>query len=58
VREVLTKDLEHTGIVYIGREETRNGMFSRVVHLVKDAGIRRLRPNAVAIAARAQSAAA
>jgi hypothetical protein len=33
-------------------------MFSRVVHLVKDAGIRRLRPNAVAIAARAQSAAA
>ena len=58
VKAVLTQDLEHTGIVYIGRAEARNGMFSRVVHLVKDPGIRRLRPNAVAVAARAQSAAA
>ena len=58
VSEVLTKDLERTGIVYIGRAETRNGMFSRVVHLIKDPGIRRLRKNAVAVAAQAQSAAA
>jgi len=58
VKAVLTQDLAHTGIVYIGRAEARNGMFSRVVHLVKDPGIRRLRPNAVAVAARAQSAAA
>ena len=58
VSEVLTKDLERTGIVYIGRAEARNGMFSRVVHLIKDPGIRRLRKNAVAVAAQAQSAAA
>jgi putative ATP-binding cassette transporter len=58
VSEVLTKDLERTGIVYIGRAETQKGMFSRVVHLVKDPGIRRLRKNAVAVAAQAQSAAA
>ena len=58
VKEVLTQDLERTGIVYIGREAARNGMFSRVVHLVKDSGIRRLPKNAVAVAARAQSAAA
>jgi putative ATP-binding cassette transporter len=58
VKEVLTQDLERTGIVYIGRDEARNGMFSRVVHLVKDSGIRRLPKNAVAVAARAQSAAA
>ena len=58
VKEVLTQDLERTGIVYIGRAEARNGMFSRVVHLVKDSGIRRLPKNAVAVAARAQSAAA
>ncbi len=58
VKEVLTQDLKSTGIVYIGREEARNGMFSRVVHLVKDSGIRRLPKNAVAVAARAQSAAA
>ena len=58
VSEVLTKDLEHTGIVYIGRAETRNGMFSKVVHLIKDPGVRRLHPNPVAVAARAQSAAA
>jgi putative ATP-binding cassette transporter len=58
VTDVLTKDLERTGIVYIGRAETRNGMFSRVVHLIKDPGIRRLRKNAVAVAAQAQSAAA
>jgi putative ATP-binding cassette transporter len=58
VTEVLTKDLERTGIVYIGRAEARKGMFSRVVHLIKDPGIRRLRKNAVAVAAQAQSAAA
>jgi putative ATP-binding cassette transporter len=58
VSEVLTKDLEHTGIIYIGRPEQQDGLFSRVVHLIKDPGTRRLPRNAVAKAVEAQSAAA
>jgi putative ATP-binding cassette transporter len=58
VSEVLTKDLARTGIIYIGRAEQKDGLFSRVVHLVKDSRLRRLPRNAVAVAARAQSAAA
>jgi vitamin B12/bleomycin/antimicrobial peptide transport system ATP-binding/permease protein len=57
VSEVLTKDLRHAGIVYIGRADTRDGLFSRVVHLIKDPALRRLpRKGAPEIAA--QSAAA
>jgi vitamin B12/bleomycin/antimicrobial peptide transport system ATP-binding/permease protein len=41
VSDVLEKDLEHTGIVYIGRAE-QNGLFSKTVHLVKDAESRKL----------------
>ena len=58
VKEVLTRDLAQTGIIYIGRAEALDGMFSRVVHLIKDPGLRRLPRNAVAAAAQAQSAAA
>jgi len=58
VTEVLTKDLEHTGIIYIGRPEQQDGLFLRVVHLIKDPGTRRLPRNAVAKAVEAQSAAA
>jgi putative ATP-binding cassette transporter len=58
VSEVLTKDLAHTGIIYIGRAEQQDGLFDRVVHLIKDPGTRRLPRNAVAKAAEAQSAAA
>jgi putative ATP-binding cassette transporter len=42
VKDVLTTDLRGTGVVYIGREETRDHLFSRVVHLVKDPATRRL----------------
>jgi putative ATP-binding cassette transporter len=58
VTEVLTKDLARTGIIYIGRAEHKDGLFSRVVHLVKDSSTRRLPRNPVAKAVQAQSAAA
>src|SRR6185312_9807455 len=57
VSEVLTKDLRHAGIVYIGRADTRDRLFSRVVHLIKDPALRRLSRKGAPTAA-AQSAAA
>ena len=57
VSEVLTKDLRHAGIVYIGRADVRDGLFSRVVHLIKDPALRRL-PRKEAPMAAARSAAA
>jgi putative ATP-binding cassette transporter len=57
VSDVLTKDLKSTGVVYIGRDEARDRLFSRVVHLIKDPAMRRL-PRKGAPAAVAQSAAA
>jgi putative ATP-binding cassette transporter len=58
VTDILTQDLERTGLVYIGRGETQTRLFSRVVHLIKDPGTRRLPRKALAAAAQAQSAAA
>ena len=55
VKEVLTRDLAQTGVVYIGRAEALDGLFSRVVHLIKDPGLRCLPRNAVAVAAKAQA---
>lgn len=57
VSEVLAKDLPRTGIIYIGRAETQDRLFSRVVHLIKDPALRRLPRKAPAVA-RAESAAA
>ncbi|HVW69082.1 MAG TPA: ABC transporter ATP-binding protein/permease [Steroidobacteraceae bacterium] len=57
VTDVLRKDLERTGVVYIGREGTLDGMFSRVVHLIKDPATRRL-PRAGVVAAQAETVAA
>jgi len=57
VKDVLTTDLRSTGVVYIGREETRDHLFSRVVHLVKDPATRRL-PRKEAAPVQARSAAA
>ena len=57
VKEVLTTDLRGAGVVYIGREETRDHLFSRVVHLVKDPALRRL-PRKEAVPVPARSAAA
>ena len=55
VKEVITRDLARTGVIYIGRAEAVDGMFCRVVHLIKDPGLRRLPRNAVAVAAKAQA---
>jgi putative ATP-binding cassette transporter len=57
VREVFTTDLERTGVVYIGRGDVQDHLFSRVVHLIKDPATRRL-PRQAPAAAPAQSAAA
>ncbi|MGH8208131.1 MAG: ATP-binding cassette domain-containing protein, partial [Steroidobacteraceae bacterium] len=57
VSEMLTKDLQRTGIIYIGRVETQSRLFSRVLHLIKDPATRRLPRNGVAVA-QAESAAA
>ncbi len=59
VKDVLTTDLRSTGVVYIGREETGDHLFSRVVHLIKDPALRRLpRKEALAPVNAARSAAA
>jgi putative ATP-binding cassette transporter len=43
VIEVFAKDLPRTGIVHIGRIDARDHLFSRVLHLVKDPSMRKLR---------------
>jgi vitamin B12/bleomycin/antimicrobial peptide transport system ATP-binding/permease protein len=51
VREILTQDLKHAGILYIGRAGAHDLLFGRVVHLVNDPEGRclppRPRPHAV-----------
>jgi putative ATP-binding cassette transporter len=58
--DIFTKDLEHTGVIHIGRPETEDHFFSRVLHLVKDPTLRRLgkaaAPPAAAPAAAAEPA--
>lgn len=36
VFDVLSKDLENTGVIHIGRENTAGNLFSRVLHLLDD----------------------
>jgi putative ATP-binding cassette transporter len=57
VSEVLAKDLERTGIVYIGRGERQDPLFPRIVHLIKEPASRRL-PREPLASQRTQSAAA
>jgi putative ATP-binding cassette transporter len=42
VLDIIAKDLEHTGIIHIGRADAHDHLFSRVLHLVKDPTLRRL----------------
>jgi vitamin B12/bleomycin/antimicrobial peptide transport system ATP-binding/permease protein len=44
VREILTQDLKHAGVLYIGRTGAQDSIFGRVIHLVNDPEGRRLRP--------------
>jgi len=42
ILELFVKDLEHTGVIHIGRADAHDHLFSRVLHLVKDPTLRRL----------------
>jgi putative ATP-binding cassette transporter len=36
VTDIFAKDLQKTAIIHIGRARTQDGLFSRLLHLVKD----------------------
>ena len=40
--DIFAADLEHTGVIHIGRANAQDHIFSRVLHLVKDPTLRRL----------------
>ncbi len=40
--DVLAKDFQHTGVIHIGRADSRDHLFSRVLHLINDPGTRQL----------------
>jgi vitamin B12/bleomycin/antimicrobial peptide transport system ATP-binding/permease protein len=42
VMDMFTRDLAHSGVIYIGRADPKSGFFSRVLHLENDPGMRRL----------------
>jgi vitamin B12/bleomycin/antimicrobial peptide transport system ATP-binding/permease protein len=42
ILDLFAKDLQHTGVIHIGRAEAHDHLFSRVLHLVKDPTLRRL----------------
>jgi putative ATP-binding cassette transporter len=42
IADIFVKDLPRTGVIHIGRAEEHGHLFSRVLHLVKDPGLRRL----------------
>jgi vitamin B12/bleomycin/antimicrobial peptide transport system ATP-binding/permease protein len=44
VRQMLTEELAHTGVLYIGRSGAQDVLFGRMIHLVNDPEGRRLPP--------------
>jgi putative ATP-binding cassette transporter len=42
IADVFTRELVHSGLIYIGRADPTDGFFSRVLHLVNDPATRRL----------------
>jgi vitamin B12/bleomycin/antimicrobial peptide transport system ATP-binding/permease protein len=42
VFDIFAEDLQHTGIIHIGRADAHDHLFGRVLHLVKDPTLRRL----------------
>ena len=42
VVDVLTRDLERTGIIYIGRAALHDRLFTRTLHLLKESGARKI----------------
>jgi len=58
VLSIFATELKHSGIIHIGRGKTRDALFARVLHLIKDPTIRRLaRQGARAVPPVQQSAA-
>jgi putative ATP-binding cassette transporter len=55
VREILTQDLKHAGVLYIGRTGAQDPLFGRVIHLVNDPEGRRLPPRSRPLAVTAGS---
>ena len=55
VREVLTQDLKHAGVLYIGRTGAQDSVFGRMIHLVNDPEGRRLPPRSRPLAVTAGS---
>jgi putative ATP-binding cassette transporter len=51
VLDIFAGDLQHTGVIHIGRAEAHDHLFSRVLHLVKDPALRRLRTPAPPVTA-------
>jgi putative ATP-binding cassette transporter len=51
ILDIFVKDLQHTGVIHIGRAEAHDHLFSRVLHLVKDPTLRRLQTAAPQVAA-------
>jgi putative ATP-binding cassette transporter len=42
IMDLFGKDLQHTGVIHIGRADVKDRVFSRVLHLVKDPALRSL----------------
>ena len=42
ILDIFAKDLQHTGVIHIGRAAAADQVFSRVLHLIKDPTLRRL----------------
>jgi putative ATP-binding cassette transporter len=42
ILDLFGKDLQHTGVIHIGRADAHDHVFSRVLHLIKDPDLRRL----------------
>jgi len=51
ILDIFADDLKHTGVIHIGRAEAHDHLFSRVLHLVKDPALRRLRTPAPPVTA-------
>jgi putative ATP-binding cassette transporter len=47
ILDIFGADLKHTGVVHIGRADSHDHLFTRVLHLVKDPALRKLPAQAV-----------
>jgi vitamin B12/bleomycin/antimicrobial peptide transport system ATP-binding/permease protein len=50
VLDIIAEDLQHTGIIHIGRPDAHDHLFSRILHLVKDPTLRKLGTGAAQLA--------